>query len=120
MERIYKTLGIPLPTPNKSIPATARKRAAQLMLAMTPFTVGPFMIYLVFWGSCISWGTTNGFVHLSEAMQVVHDFQAKVSAQAAVVLLAKCLQDRLPSRNATVEDFSACLTAIGVKERVGG
>jgi hypothetical protein len=118
--QIYKKLGIPVPTRNESIPATARKWDPKVLLALTPFTVAPLIVYLVFWGACSFWGGSKAFIAVLEAKVLLHDFQAKIGVQDAALLLARCLQDSLPSRNATVEDFSACLTAIGVKEHVGG
>jgi hypothetical protein len=78
------------------------------------FAFGLLVIYLMFYGTAWVWASDRTIHDLIDKHGVWHDFHAKVDIQDALELLTRCLQDSIPNRFATVEDFSICLKDIGV------
>jgi hypothetical protein len=83
------------------------------------FTWGFFITYLLFYGTCWIWASSKVIDDLMVTQATLLDFEAKVSVPNVLGLLTRCLHNSLPDRNATVEDFSTCLTALGVPSTGG-
>lgn len=73
------------------------------------------VIYLIFCGTTWLWASSRPIADLTDKHGVLHDFEAKVDLPDALALLTRCLQDSVPGRYATIQDFSYCLKDIGVK-----
>jgi hypothetical protein len=47
-------------------------------------------------------------------------FDAKLDVHDALEKLVGCIQQQIPERNATIEEVTACLREMGVRETWGG
>ena len=78
------------------------------------FGFGCLIIYLLFYGTALTWTASKPIQDLLGRHGVWNDLQAKLNVPDALALLTQCLQRSVPRGFATVDDFSTCLKSIGV------
>jgi hypothetical protein len=84
-------------------------------------TLGILGIYTMFYGIIWLWAVMMnddgpGPPSVWYMCSAYRDLQAKIDAPYALASLASCLQEAIPSHNATIKDVSACLKAMGMNE----
>jgi hypothetical protein len=52
--------------------------------------------------------------------ELANTFDAKIDVHDALDKLVDCIQRQIPERNATIEEVTACLRRMGVKDAWGG